>query len=93
MIERKPHDQRIDLWCLGVLTFEFCVGTPPFESEEAQSTYNKIKNVNINWQSHLSKEVKDLITKLLKRDPLVRLSLDEVIEHPWIQLYKDVKMY
>jgi serine/threonine protein kinase len=32
MIEGQTHDEKVDLWSLGVLTFEFLVGKPPFEA-------------------------------------------------------------
>jgi serine/threonine protein kinase len=31
MIEGKEHNAKVDLWALGVLTYEFLVGSPPFE--------------------------------------------------------------
>jgi serine/threonine protein kinase len=33
MIENKEHDHSVDIWALGVLTYEFLVGSPPFEAE------------------------------------------------------------
>lgn len=31
MVEGKDHTAKVDLWALGVLTYEFLVGSPPFE--------------------------------------------------------------
>lgn len=31
MVEGKEHSKEVDLWALGVLTYEFLVGSPPFE--------------------------------------------------------------
>lgn len=31
MVNQKPHTEKVDLWALGVLTYEFVVGKPPFE--------------------------------------------------------------
>jgi serine/threonine protein kinase len=31
MVEGKEHTSKVDLWALGVLTYEFLVGSPPFE--------------------------------------------------------------
>ena len=39
MIEGKPHDQMVDVWSLGVLMYEFLVGSPPFEAEGHSQTY------------------------------------------------------
>lgn len=88
MIENRCHTLRVDLWCLGVLIYEFCVGSPPFESESHDKTYSKIRNCSISYPSYLSKDVCDLIDKLLKKDPLQRMNLDDCINHPWIQNHK-----
>lgn len=31
MVENREHTDKVDLWALGVLTYEFLVGAPPFE--------------------------------------------------------------
>jgi len=41
MVEGKEHDSAVDIWSLGVLTYEFLVGHPPFESEHSRDTYKK----------------------------------------------------
>jgi serine/threonine protein kinase len=87
MVESKNYNQNIDLWCLGVLCYEFCVGKPPFESQTHQQTYSKIKLVELKFPEFLSKEVCDLIRKLLQKDPNKRLSTEDVMKHPWIQRY------
>jgi len=53
MVEGKSHDEKVDLWSLGVLCYEFLVGKPPFETESHQETYQRIINVNIIWPPHV----------------------------------------
>lgn len=36
MIEGREHSEKVDYWALGVLTFEFLVGKPPFEDLSGQ---------------------------------------------------------
>ena len=33
MVEGKDHDKTVDIWALGILCYEFLVGTPPFEAQ------------------------------------------------------------
>ncbi|CAN0279157.1 unnamed protein product [Pylaiella littoralis] len=89
MIEGREHDSSTDIWSLGVLAYEFIVGVPPFEAEGHQATYRRISRVDIRWPSSLniSDEAKDLVTKLLRKEPQKRLPLDEVATHPWIRLH------
>ena len=89
MIESKSHDNNVDLWCLGVLIYEFCVGYPPFESKTEKETFMKIKKVSVNFPPFLSEDVKDLITHLLKKSPNTRMSLEQVKKHRWITKYNN----
>lgn len=85
MIDQKVYDEKVDLWCLGVLCYEFLVGKPPFESESMNDTYSRISRVDLHFPSYVSPDARDVITKLLKRNPSERLSLDGVLQHPWIK--------
>lgn len=90
MIEGRDHSEKVDLWSLGVLCYEFLVGMPPFEEEGHQHTYRRIAKVDLRFPDYISPEAKDLITKLLQRNPENRLPLDQVAEHPWILKYATI---
>ncbi|MBS1890073.1 MAG: protein kinase [Actinobacteria bacterium] len=30
MIDKSGHDEKLDIWCLGVLVYEMLTGKPPF---------------------------------------------------------------
>jgi len=49
MIEGHSHDEKVDLWSLGVLCYEFLVGKPPFEAQTHADTYKRITSVDIKW--------------------------------------------
>ena len=61
------------------------MGSPPFEAQGHHETYKKISRVDITYPPHLSPEAKDLIGKLLVKEPADRLALKEVENHPWIR--------
>ncbi|KAG8441498.1 hypothetical protein GDO86_007024 [Hymenochirus boettgeri] len=85
MIEGKTHDEKVDLWCTGVLCYEFLVGMPPFDSPSHSETHRRIVDVDLKFPSFLSDGSKDLISKLLRYHPVQRLSLKGVMEHPWVK--------
>lgn len=65
MIEGKAHDEKVDLWSLGVLCYEFLCGKPPFEAEGNTATYRRISKIDLHFPSHVSDGAKDLISKVL----------------------------
>ncbi|KAJ3399806.1 spindle assembly checkpoint kinase [Chytriomyces hyalinus] len=89
MVEGKEHNEAVDLWSLGVLCYEFLCGVPPFEDRSSyKNTYRRIAKVDLKIPSHVSREAGDLITKLLQYQPEKRLSLDQVLVHPWVVKYQ-----
>jgi len=89
MVQGKEHDKGVDIWTVGILTYEFLVGKPPFEGEDVNATYKLILSGRIEYPSDLviSAEAKDLISKLLVHEPTKRLTLEQVLQHPWIRKY------
>ncbi|KAK5086869.1 spindle assembly checkpoint kinase [Lithohypha guttulata] len=77
------YDEKIDLWSLGVLMYEFLVGEAPFEDTPVM-TQRRIARGEMTVPSFVSPEARDLIKKLLVLDPSKRLPLTEVEQHPWI---------
>ncbi|ROV98962.1 hypothetical protein VSDG_03715 [Cytospora chrysosperma] len=77
------YDEKVDLWSLGVLTYEFLVGEAPFEDTPVM-TQRRIARADMTIPSFVSPEARDLIKKLLVLDPEKRLPLEDVQQHPWI---------
>ncbi|KAJ7584763.1 kinase-like protein [Mycena floridula] len=89
MIEGKAYDERVDHWALGVLTYEFLNGCPPFEDRRGQqATFERIRSGKYHVPSTVSPEAKDLISRLLQYNPQARIPLFEVLEHPWLLKYR-----
>lgn len=84
MIDGNSYTSSVDQWCLGVLCYEFLVGSPPFESEDSEKTYAKIRKIQINYPKFIQQGARDLISKLLRRND-ARISLRDVMIHPWIK--------
>lgn len=88
MVTGKAHNEKVDLWSLGVLCYEFLTGKPPFESASYDETYKRISKSQFLLPSYLSEEAGHLIKRLLVVKPDLRLELSQVLRHPWILKYK-----
>lgn len=89
MVEQKEHNERVDHWALGVLTYEFLIGNPPFEDRDSvNNTYRRIASVDLRFPNNMSSDARDLVARLLKHEPQDRLPLSEVMKHPWIVKYR-----
>lgn len=49
MVLHQSYSDRVDHWCLGVLTYEFLVGKPPFEHDDQNTTYRRIVSVQFTY--------------------------------------------
>lgn len=61
MLEHAVYDATVDLWCLGILCYEFLVGNPPFESKTSNETYARIRKVDVQFPDHVSPLARDFI--------------------------------
>ncbi|KAJ4268512.1 spindle assembly checkpoint kinase [Fusarium torreyae] len=77
------YNEKVDLWSLGVLTYEFLVGEAPFEDTPVM-TQRRIARADMSIPSWISPEATDLIKKLLVLDPEKRIPLEQIQQHPWI---------
>jgi len=87
MVEGRDHDEKVDIWSLGILLYEFLYGFPPFEAEGHSATYRRISRVDLRFPTKptISSEAKDLIRRLLVKDPSKRMALKDVPNHPWVK--------
>jgi serine/threonine protein kinase len=82
-----------DIFSLGVLLFVITVGRFPFNASSfSDKKYRLImtKKYDLFWANfenyNLSSEFKNLINRLISYEPKERLSIDEILEHPWIKM-------
>mmetsp|Transcript_4303 Transcript_4303/g.6621 ORF Transcript_4303/g.6621 Transcript_4303/m.6621 type:complete len:349 (-) Transcript_4303:75-1121(-) len=83
-VEGKEHGKEVDLWALGVLAYELLTGKCPFEAKGSSQTYARITSVDIEWPADINRQARDLISRLLVKDPMQRLPLEQVLKHPFM---------
>ena len=88
LVLNKKYSEKVDVWSLGVITYQLLSGRTPFDA-------SKIKKINYNiihkeiafpdkqW-SGISEQAKNFIRLCLDRNQNTRPSIAELFEHPWI---------
>ena len=76
-----------DIWAIGVTLFCLLFGKIPFSGNTFVEIYDNIKSeeLNLNYRHDLSKEVLDLIPKILEKDPKKRITIEGIKKHPWLK--------
>lgn len=68
MVENKPHDETIDIWCLGILTYELLTGRAPFHVKDSEGgqveTARRITRLEYKFPENMSPGAVDLIQKV-----------------------------
>ncbi|TKY45308.1 SNF1-related protein kinase catalytic subunit alpha KIN10 [Spatholobus suberectus] len=75
----------VDVWSCGVILYTLLCGTLPFDDENIPNLFKKIKGGIFTLPCHLSPEARDLIPKMLDADPVKRMTIPEIRQHPWFQ--------
>uniref|UniRef100_A0AAY4BRA3 non-specific serine/threonine protein kinase n=1 Tax=Denticeps clupeoides TaxID=299321 RepID=A0AAY4BRA3_9TELE len=81
----------VDCWSLGVLLFVCLSGYPPFHQSlgdlpvQEQITRGQYTLVPSRWKK-VSEEAKDMVRKLLVVDPMERLTVEQALAHPWLEV-------
>ncbi|URE18813.1 SNF1-related protein kinase [Musa troglodytarum] len=75
----------VDVWSCGVILYALLCGTLPFDDENIPNLFKKIKGGIYTLPSHLSALARDLIPRMLIVDPMKRITIREIREHPWFQ--------
>ncbi|KAI5106257.1 SNF-related serine/threonine-protein kinase [Silurus meridionalis] len=75
----------VDIWSLGVILFMLVCGQPPFQEANDSETLTMIMDCKYTVPTHVSNACKDLINRMLQRDPKHRASLEEIESHAWLQ--------
>lgn len=86
LLERKGYDEKADIWSLGIVIYYLLTGKYPFNTRKIDELLKNIYEDNILYDDYVLKPIQiDLLRKILNKDPSKRLSLIEILNHPYLK--------
>ncbi|XP_075892545.1 calcium/calmodulin-dependent protein kinase kinase 1b [Nelusetta ayraudi] len=84
--EQSFTGKALDVWAMGVTLYCFVYGKCPFYDEYIVSLHNKIKNKPVEFPEKpaITNELKELIERMLDKNPETRITVPEIKLHPWV---------
>lgn len=74
-----------DIWATGVVLYALTFNKLPFDSENATDVFQQIMNSPIDFDSReISDGLRDLLSRMLKKDPSERITLDQMKNVKWL---------
>ncbi|XP_019053298.1 PREDICTED: serine/threonine-protein kinase ATG1c isoform X2 [Nelumbo nucifera] len=94
IMQLQKYDAKADLWSVGAILFQLVTGKTPFTgSNQIQLLQNIVKSNELRFppdNNDLSSDCIDLCQKLLRRNPVERLTFDEFFNHPFLSQTQSV---
>ncbi|KAA8518953.1 hypothetical protein F0562_016273 [Nyssa sinensis] len=88
IMQLQKYDAKADLWSVGAILFQLVTGKTPFTgNNQIQLLQNIIKSTELHFppdKKDLSSDCIDLCQKLLRRNPVERLTFEEFFNHPFL---------
>ncbi|XP_062437815.1 microtubule-associated serine/threonine-protein kinase 2 isoform X4 [Rhea pennata] len=93
VILRQGYGKPVDWWAMGVILYEFLVGCVPFFGDTPEELFGQVISDEIAWpdgDDALPPDAQDLISKLLRQNPLERIGTGSAFEVKQHRFFKDL---
>uniref|UniRef100_A0A182PE90 non-specific serine/threonine protein kinase n=1 Tax=Anopheles epiroticus TaxID=199890 RepID=A0A182PE90_9DIPT len=89
VLHYDPLSLRTDIWSIGVVAYVLLTGLSPFGGDSKQETFLNITKCSLTFPDEvfggISSDAIDFIKSVLRIKPKERLTVDECLEHRWLQ--------
>ncbi|AMD18869.1 HBL033Wp [Eremothecium sinecaudum] len=85
---QKYHGSPSDVWSCGIILFALLTGNLPFNDDNVKKLLLKVQSGKYQMPQNLSRDAKDLISKMLVVDPDSRILIDDILKHQLLTKYE-----
>ena len=87
---KKYNGFKIDIWSTGIILYAMLCGYLPFEDKDNDALFEKILECKLVFPKYIPKLGKNLIERILVKDPNKRITIKEIKEHPFFLKGKEL---
>ncbi|KAH6578779.1 hypothetical protein BASA61_000008 [Batrachochytrium salamandrivorans] len=74
----------VDIWAIGVTLYCMIYGKLPFSGNTVLDLYENIRSAEPTYPDDIDASLKNLFLKLLDKNPLSRITMDQLRVHAWV---------
>lgn len=86
-------DFAADVWSAGVVLFAVLYGTVPFRANDVATLHKLIVKGKYTLKDDITEEARDLLRRMLERNPCKRITIPEILAHRWMQASSTVSLF
>jgi len=85
ILKGEEYGNSVDIWAIGIFLYEMYHGITPFCDENPQKLFKSIifSNAEIDNSLDIPNTGKDLIFKMLEKNPEKRITIQQIKQHPY----------